>query len=554
MKIALAQINTSVGGFARNTAKIVERATEAASRGAGLVLFPELCLVGYPPLDLLENRSFLEGAACALDLLLAGSSRLPIDLVVGTILPASPGGSGKPLHNTALHIRRGKVLAVHRKVLLPTYDVFDESRYFEPGPSLTRIGDGAGSFHLSICEDIWNDKTFWKQRHYRQDPVEQALEGPGPSSPAPLPLLNLSASPYSQGKGQLRLEMLRNLARRYRVPVLYVNQVGGNDSLVFDGRSMAIDAGGRLVAAAKGFAEDLLVVDTAAPGPEIPPPALDGDGVLFTALVTGLRDYAAKCGFSSAVLGLSGGIDSSLTAAIAAEALGPSNVLGVLMSSPYTSDASVEDAGTLARNLGIEVKSVPITPILDSYLAHLEAPLEGLPGDATEENIQARIRGNILMAISNRFGHLLLSTGNKSELATGFCTLYGDMSGGLAVISDLLKGEVYRLARHVNRDREVIPARVLTRAPSAELRPGQRDEDSLPPYEVLDPVLRAYVEEHRTPAEIAAGGTPEGLVREILNRVEGNEYKRQQAAPGIKVSWKAFGLGRRYPIAKARLF
>ncbi len=548
MKVALAQINTTVADFAGNAARILDRARQAAERGAALVIFPELALVGYPPLDMLENRDFVEGAVLALDSLAAASAAISTELLVGTILPSPASSPGKPLFNAAVQLRGGAVAAVHRKVLLPTYDVFDESRHFEPGTSLTRVEAGGSPFHLSICEDIWNDKTFWDKPIYASDPVERAM------AMERLPLLNISASPYGQGKGPLRLQMLRNLARRHRAPVLWVNQAGGDDSLVFDGHSTVVDADGEVCAMAAGFDEELLVADFSALHPLPRLPELDGDETLFRALATGLRDYAVKCGFRSAVLGLSGGVDSSLTAAIAAEALGPGNVLGVLMPSPFTSGASEEDALALARNLGIAVKSVPITPILEAYLRGMEGPLEGLPHDATEENIQARIRGNILMAMSNRFGHLVLSTGNKSELATGYCTLYGDMSGGLAVISDLLKGEVYRLSRFVNREKEVIPARVIARAPSAELRPGQTDQDSLPPYDLLDRVLRAYIEEHRTLAEIAASGVPEAAARGILDRVERNEYKRSQAAPGIKVSWKAFGLGRRYPIAKARLF
>jgi len=369
------------------------------------------------------------------------------------------------------------------------------------------------------------------------------------------PLINIAASPYSQGKGNLRLEMLSNLARRYQVPVLYVNTVGGNDSLVFDGRSLVMNSNGDIVSIAGGFTEEMLTVDISSmPPPLTSIPDLDDDETLFKALVTGLSDYASKCSFPSAVLGLSGGIDSSLTAVIAAEALGPENVLGVLMESEFTSRESIEDALSLATNLGIATKSIPITGLYKSYLSELESGLEGLPGDATEENMQARIRGNILMALSNRFGHLVLSTGNKSELAMGYCTLYGDMSGGLAVISDLYKGEVYRLSEFVNQKGGVIPRRVLTREPSAELRPDQKDTDSLPPYEILDPILKGYIDDQKTPEELVDSGFEEDLVIKVLDSVESSEYKRQQAAPGIKVSWKAFGLGRRYPIAKNRIF
>jgi len=446
-------------------------------------------------------------------------------------------------------LERGFINAIHRKVLLPTYDVFDENRYFEPGGGLTTVQASGSDFALSTCEDVWNDKTFWTTRQYHYDPVEDHLAA------TPMPLINIAASPFSQGKGSLRVQMLANIAKRFGYPVIYVNQVGGNDSLVFDGRSLVMDPEGKIVHLADGFAEDTLLVDLEdLPAPLTGLPEMDGDESIYQALVTGLRDYTAKCGFPSTVLGLSGGVDSALTAAIAADALGADNVHGILMSSPYTSTASVEDAQTIAENLGIRTKTIDISNIYNSYLTDLREGLEGLPGDVTEENIQARIRGNILMALSNRFGHLVLSTGNKSELATGYCTLYGDMSGGLAVISDLYKGEVYRLTRYVNRDREIVPVRVLVRPPSAELRPDQKDEDSLPPYDVLDTVLKAYIEDHKTLSEIIDLGYKGELVTTILNMVEGNEYKRQQAAPGIKVSWKAFGLGRRYPIAKARLF
>jgi NAD+ synthase (glutamine-hydrolysing) len=369
-----------------------------------------------------------------------------------------------------------------------------------------------------------------------------------------MPLINIAASPYSRGKNSLRSEMLQNIARRFEVPVLYVNQVGGNDSLVFDGRSLAVGPEGSIIAQAAEFNEDMLLLDLSAENRPIKIDVTEDMESLLNAIVTGIRDYAYKCGFKRAVLGLSGGIDSSLTAVLAAHALGPENISGILMPSPFTSPESIEDAEELAGTLGINTKTIPITGIYRQYLADLSDGLEGLPGDVTEENIQARIRGNILMALSNRFGCLVLSTGNKSELATGYCTLYGDMSGGLAVISDLYKGEVFELSRYINRESHVIPERVLTKAPSAELKPDQKDEDSLPPYDILDAVLKAYIEEHKTLPEIVKMGYSHELVTSILNKVEGNEYKRQQAAPGIKVSWKAFGLGRRYPIAKAALF
>ena len=551
MIVTLHQINTVVGDFRGNLDKILKGARTACGNGASLAVFPELSLTGYPPLDLLENSSFIQSSDAALKQLLDESSELPISILFGTILSRDSATEGKPLSNAAVLIRDGQIAAVHTKVLLPTYDVFDESRYFHPGDALTFAEVEGTPLAISVCEDVWNDKTYWARRQYNQDPVEEAL-----AEKRGTVLVNIAASPYSQGKGQLRQEMLSNTARRYQSPILYVNQVGGNDSLVFDGRSLVMGPGGRIAALAKEFKEQILTVNL----DDLPvhsthvPELTESAETLFNALSVGVRDYAAKCGFRSAVLGLSGGIDSALCAAIACKALGADNVHGILMPSPFTSIESVEDAEALALNLGMPTDTIPITGIYRSYLADLAEGLGGLPGNTTEENIQARIRGNILMALSNKFGHLVLSTGNKSELAMGYCTLYGDMSGGLAVISDLYKGEVYELSRHINSSKEIIPERILTKAPSAELRPDQKDSDSLPPYDLLDAVLKAYIEEHLTIDEITAQGYSREEVAKILNTVEGNEYKRQQAAPGIKVSWKAFGIGRRCPIAKARLF
>ncbi|UCG38477.1 MAG: NAD+ synthase [bacterium] len=550
MIVTLHQINTTVGDFDGNLERIISGARESERQGAGMAVFPELSITGYPPLDLLELRDFTDNAQEALQRLVAASRGLSVAVLVGTILPRDSTSEGKPFQNAAVLVHRGHVQATHAKVLLPTYDVFDESRYFHPGATLTLAEVEGKSFALSVCEDVWNDKTYWSKRQYHQDPVEELLVR------TQVPLINIAASPYSHGKGRMRQEMLANTARRYGVPVLYVNQAGGTDSLVFDGRSLAMDPAGRIVALAESFSEELLAVDLdhLPAATEQVQEIQDGMDTLFLALSTGLRDYAAKCGFGSSVLGLSGGIDSSVTAVIACEAMGPENVQGILMPSPFTSPSSIEDALAVASKLGIRTKTIPITGIYRRYLEDLDEGLEGLPGDATEENIQARIRGNILMALSNRFGHLVLSTGNKSELATGYCTLYGDMSGGLAVISDLLKGQVYELARYINRHREIIPGSVLVKPPTAELRPGQVDSDSLPPYDILDAVLEAYIEDKKTLHEIVKMGYPLDLVRRILGLIEGNEYKRQQAAPGIKVSWKAFGLGRRCPIAKADFF
>jgi NAD+ synthetase len=551
MIVTLHQINTVVGDFRGNLDKILQGARAACENGATLAVFPELSLTGYPPLDLLENSSFINSSDVAFKQLLDDSSELPISILFGTILSRDTAAEGKPLSNAAVLIRDGKVEAVHTKVLLPTYDVFDESRHFHPGDALTFAEVEGTPLAISVCEDVWNDKTYWSSRHYNQDPVEEAL-----AEKEGTVLVNIAASPYSHGKGHLRQEMLSSTARRYQSPILYVNQVGGNDSLVFDGRSLVMGPAGNIAALAKEFKEQILTVnldDLPVDSTHVPHFA-ESSETLLKALSIGVRDYATKCGFSSAVLGLSGGIDSALCAVIACKALGADNVQGILMPSPFTSIESVEDAEALALNLGMPTDTIPITGIYRSYLAGLAENLGGLPGDTTEENIQARIRGNILMALSNRFGHLVLSTGNKSELAMGYCTLYGDMSGGLAVISDLYKGEVYELSRHINSSNEIIPERTLTKAPSAELRPDQKDSDSLPPYDLLDAVLKAYIEEHLTLEEIAARGYSRDEVTKILNTVEGNEYKRQQAAPGIKVSWKAFGIGRRCPIAKARLF
>jgi NAD+ synthetase len=548
--VTLHQINATVGDFTGNLDRILTGVRQADQRGSALAVFPELALTGYPPLDLLELRDFIDLSVDALQRLQEASRDLSPGIVLGTVLPSECGGEGKPIQNSAVYIKGGTVLASHRKVLLPSYDVFDESRYFNPGSDLTGIHVEGQPFALSICEDIWNDKTYWSRRQYQFDPVESFFQKHS------MPLINVSASPFSRGKGKLRQEMISNTARRYGVPLLYVNLVGGNDSLVFDGLSMVVDADGRIIARAPGFREEMLTVDMDDhSAPELRAFESDDDmESVFYALCTGLKDYMSKCGFKSATLGLSGGIDSSVTAVIACEALGPENVHGILMPSPYSSESSIVDAEALANNLGMPTSTVPVSDIYRQYLEDLEKPLDGLPDDITEENIQARIRGNILMAYSNRFGHLVLSTGNKSELATGYCTLYGDMSGGLAVISDLYKGEVYELANYINRKSEIIPFNVLTKPPSAELKPDQKDSDFLPPYDLLDPVLKAYIDEKKTLPEIIEMGYPPEKVRSILNMIEGSEYKRQQAAPGIKVSWKAFGIGRRCPIAKSTLF
>jgi NAD+ synthase (glutamine-hydrolysing) len=542
MRIALAQINTTVGDFAGNVERIVKYARRAAERGADLVVFPELALCGYPPRDLVEKSEFVERSEREL-VRLAGL--LPdIPALVGYVR-RSQAERGKSACDAAALLARGKVTLDYVKILLPFYDVFDESRYFEPGAALGLAELGGFRLGVTICEDTWNDKHFWKKQLYTRDPVEETVRA-GASL-----LLNIAASPFCTEKIQLRHDMLKAIALEHRIPVVYVNHVGGNDQLIFDGSSLAFNAQGELAARAKSFEEDLVVFDTADTEREIHAgPASEVEAV-YQALVLGTRDYVSKCGFASVLVGLSGGIDSSLVATIAVDALGPASVRGISMPGPYSSPGSLRDAEALARHLGIDFRVIPISSIFDSYLTTLDPAFENRPRDVTEENIQARIRGNILMALSNKFGALLLSTGNKSELAVGYCTLYGDMAGGLSVIADVPKTLVYDLARYVNRAGERIPVACLEKAPSAELRPNQTDQDTLPPYEVLDTILKAYIEENLSAPEIAAQhGLEAELVRETIRRVDGAEYKRQQAAPALKVTAKAFGMGRRYPIAQ----
>jgi NAD+ synthetase len=452
--------------------------------------------------------------------------------------------TGKPVYNSSALVHEGRVVATVRKTLLPTYDIFDENRYFEPAKETIPVDFSNEKLGLTICEDIWNDRDFWPQRHYLTDPVARLIQrGAGA-------ILNISSSPYRLGKEDLRLRMLKSLATKHRVPLIYVNQVGGNDELIFDGNSMALSADGRLLARGKAFEDDFLVVDTEASGgiEWQDAPLMER---LYQALVLGTRDYARKCGFGRAVVGLSGGIDSAVTVCLAVAALGKDNVLGVSMPSRYSSEASVSDARSLAETLGIELQVIPIEPPFQAYLETLAPTFRGVEPDVTEENLQARIRGNLLMAISNKFGHLLLSTGNKSELAVGYTTLYGDMAGGLAVIADVPKTRVYELARYINQKRLTIPQSIISKAPSAELRPGQTDQDTLPPYEILDPILEAYIEDAKEVDEIVAQGHDPNLVKEIVRRVDANEYKRYQAPPALKVTPRAFGTGWRMPIARA---
>jgi NAD+ synthase (glutamine-hydrolysing) len=541
MKIALAQFNPTIGDFEGNASRIMELVREAKSGGAELAVFSELCICGYPPQDLIERPSFLDRNLKALDIL-AKSTVLPS--LVGYVGKAQDD-TGKRVANCAAVIGDGRILFEQRKMLLPTYDVFDESRYFQPAHTQYVFPLNAAKLGITVCEDVWNDKSFWKQRLYERDPVSE-LVGKGSEI-----ILNLSSSPYTLDKRGLRHDMLRVTAIQHKVPVVYVNQVGGNDSLIFDGSSFAFMPDGRVAALAKSFDEDLVFFDSATGKGDIRCQPKDELEAVYRALVVGTRDYVRKCGFRKAVVGLSGGIDSALVVVIAAEALGRENVLGVSMPGPYSSQGSRDDAGRLADNLGIELLVLPITETFESCRKTLSPVFAGRPQDITEENIQARIRGNLLMALSNKFNLLVLSTGNKSEMAVGYSTLYGDMAGGLAVISDVPKTMVYALAELVNCGREVIPREIISKAPSAELRANQTDQDTLPPYDVLDRVLKAYVEDLRDPQEIAEDmGYSLDLVRSIARLVDGAEFKRKQAPPGLKVTSKAFSVGRRFPIAQ----
>ena len=545
MRAALGQINTTVGDLAGNADLMIRTARQAAERGAELVVFPELSITGYPPRDLVEKQSFIERSERQLERLAQGTAELDVALICGYV-GRSHSAAGKRATNSAALVKGGQVLFRQDKVLLPTYDVFDEARYFLPASSQTVFTLGDRKLALVICEDAWNDKQFWERQLYCRDPVEELIQ-----QGARL-LISINASPYHMGKRQLRREIFANTARRYGIPVLYVNQVGGNDSLVFDGSSFALDAEGRLIGSCASFQEDLVLVDTDAGRGEHHENLPEECAAVYEALVLGTRDYLRKCGFRQVLLGLSGGIDSSLTAVIAVDAVGQQNVVGVAMPGPYSSPSSLTDAHALASNLGMRFEVAPITGVYESFLAVLDPLFQGAPRDVTEENLQARLRGVTLMALSNKWGALVLTTGNKSELAVGYCTLYGDMCGGLAVISDVPKTLVYKLARVANlRHPGAIPESVFEKAPSAELRPGQKDSDSLPGYDVLDQVLRAYVEDGQGPGEIAQVlGLPEEFVSAIINKVDRNEYKRQQAAPGLKVTTKAFGIGRRFPIAQ----
>ena len=541
MKIALGQINPTVGDFQGNANKMVDFARQAQGAGAGLILFPELSVCGYPPRDLVERTSFVTHNREAVERI-ANETR-GIAVICGLVTPAQ-ADTGKSVMNSAVLLKDGRIAFLQSKLLLPTYDVFDEVRNFAPARSQVLFPFCGKQMALTICEDAWNDKHFWNKRLYTFDPVEALVHAGGNF------LLNISASPFWLGKRGMRHDMLATIAGNYKVPVAMVNQVGGNDSLIFDGSSIVLNPAGEVIARGKSFEEDLVYFDSDRLTGEIHEQVEGDEATVYAALVLGTRDYVRKCGFRQVIIGLSGGIDSALTAAIAVDALGAGNVVGVGMPGPYSSRGSIDDARALAENLGTRFELLSITDIFESYRKTLKPVFAGSKEDITEENIQSRIRGALLMALSNKFGAIVLSTGNKSELGVGYCTLYGDMAGGLAVISDVPKTLVYKLSRYVNSRRAVIPQASLDKPPSAELRPDQKDSDSLPPYEVLDAILEDYVEESHPPEQIAdERGFDLELVRKVVRMVERSEYKRQQAAPGLKITAKAFGYGRRFPIA-----
>jgi NAD+ synthase (glutamine-hydrolysing) len=541
VKIALGQINPTVGDFSGNAAKIVDFSRRAQAAGAGMILFPELSVCGYPPRDLVERTSFVvrnrETAGR-----IATETR-GIAVICG-LVTAAHSDAGKSAMNSAALLMDGRVAFIQSKMLLPTYDVFDEMRNFAPAKSQELFSFCGNRMALTICEDAWNDKQFWPHRLYTVDPVDSLIQAGGNF------VLNISASPFWIGKRELRRDMLASIARQHKVPVVLVNQVGGNDSLVFDGSSLVLNREGQIVAQGRSFEEDLIYFDSSDLTGEMHEQIEGEEASVYSALVLGTRDYMHKCGFRQAIIGLSGGIDSALTAVIAAHAVGPENVIGVGMPGPYSSQGSIDDARALAKNLGIRFELLSINPAYEAYRGILKDVFAGTREDVTEENIQSRARGTMLMALSNKFGAIVLSTGNKSELGVGYCTLYGDMVGGLAVISDVAKTLVYRLSEYVNSRRAVIPQATLEKPPSAELRPNQKDSDSLPPYEVLDAVLEDYVEDSHSAERISEDrGFDIETVRRVIRMVDRAEYKRQQAAPGLKISPKAFGYGRRLPIA-----
>lgn len=543
MKIAICQINPIIGDFTHNVSLIKEATEQAKISGCAITIFPEMSLVGYPPKDLLEKPAFIDENLKQLNSL--ASKIEDISLVCGYV-DRNPYKTGKSLLNSVALIKDGRVQKKGGKKLLPAYDVFDETRYFEPAKESLFFELENKKVGVTICEDIWNVDVYEGIPVYGIDPLKE-LQEKGLDI-----LINISASPYTVNKGPLRLKILKTLTRKYNTPTIYCNQVGGNDDLLFDGVSMVVDSSGKLIFKGDEFAPDLLIWDTEKVYDEIKEPWPAEEETVLKGLIMGTRDYSLKCGFTKVLVGLSGGIDSALVAVIAKRAMGADHVTGISMPSPFTSEMSKEDARTLAKNLGIRFEEIPIHPVYESYKNALKQVFHGMKEDETEENIQARIRGNFLMALSNKFGALLLSTGNKSEFAMGYCTLYGDMSGGLAVISDIPKTMCYRLAKYVNRKKEIIPERIISRPPSAELRPDQTDQDTLPPYEILDGILEAAMIKNLGFDSIVGLGYEPETVRDVLSKLVLNEYKRRQAPPGLKITSKAFGYGRRYPIARGK--
>ncbi len=541
MKIALIQINPIIGDFKHNCHKIVERANIAYDRGCELAIFPEMVVSGYPPQDLLERSSFIDDQDTAIQEMYR---QLPPIAILFGRFEKNLSGNGKPLYNSAIVVRDSEIIHRTRKQLLPTYDVFDEKRYFEPGPQAELCRLGSCTLAITVCEDIWHDEVG----EYEREPLQDLFDQAGAEGVSIDAIVNISASPFQRGKQKLRKQMMTSICRRFQTPLLYVNQVGGQDSLLFDGASMLLDKTGKSSGWAHQFTEDMILIDSKSwSGDQHGEQEPEELRSIHDALVMGIKDYTAKCSFTSAVLGSSGGIDSALTAVLACRALGPENVLTVALPSPYSSDASLEDARQLAHNLGCHFETIPINDLFKTFTSSLGSLFAGREEDLTEQNIQARIRGNLLMALSNKFGHILLTTGNKSEMAVGYCTLYGDMSGGLAVISDVPKQLVYELSNFINREQEIIPDRIITKAPTAELKPDQCDQDDLPPYEILDQILELHMEQDHSLKEIVTQGFDESVVRDVLNRIRINEYKRKQAPMGLKVTSKAFGYGRRYP-------
>ncbi len=543
MRITIAQLNPIIGDISGNLAIIKHTLKTASAEKADLAIFSELFLTGYPPRDLLNRASFIKKVEQAISDIKAISKEYPkMGILFGA--PAKTNiECGRGLYNAAFLIKNGKILQIQQKSLLPTYDVFDEARYFDQARQIKVVEFKDETLGISICEDAWNDPELWPRRFYNQDPIEILA-----NQKATL-LVNISASPFQVGKEKLRFKLISNHARKHKLPFVFVNQVGGNDELVFDGRSIFVDSRGRPIWVGDSFNEVIKTLDIKETSKEAVYDFQDEIESVHDALVLGIKDYIRKCGFKGVMLGLSGGIDSAVTCALACEAVGPENVWGITMPGPFSSKGSVDDSIELAKNLGIQLKEIPIGSINDAYLETLKPHFAGKPPDIAEENIQARIRGNILMALSNKFGYLVLSTGNKSEMAVGYCTLYGDMSGGLSVISDVPKTMVYKIASHINREREIIPKATITKPPSAELRANQTDQDSLPPYDILDQILQYYIEEGMSSEEITAKGFSSETVKWVIKAIAQSEYKRRQAAPGLKVTSKAFGIGRRMPIA-----